>query len=94
MSTPFVIFSTKSGSLISPGIIYIHCFTWLGRSWSHPILLKVLYKTKAFTLAPELTNASHKWEPIKPSAPVTKTFVFLKINYSFNRKYWKKPQKT
>ena len=33
-----------------------------------------LYKTSALTLYPFLSNSSTRWEPIKPSAPVTKIF--------------------
>src|SRR5438105_331516 len=44
-----------------------------GESSSHPQKLNELYWDKTVTRAPFLTSISARWDPIKPSAPVTKT---------------------
>jgi hypothetical protein len=44
-----------------------------------PQSLRLLYLTKARTHAPFSSRASTRWEPIKPPAPVTSTFLPFKI---------------
>src|SRR4030042_6258260 len=51
----------------------------LGNSSKRPLSSLELYRTKALTSSPCLTNSSARWLPINPPAPVTNTFATVHL---------------
>src|SRR6185503_12021692 len=61
---------------MSPATISI--FFWSVAESSHPREPKELYRTSALTSCPSLTRCSTRCEPMNPSAPVIRIFLFLR----------------